>query len=376
MADQLADLRALVGSLVADQAGDWDRAGVIPAEVISKAGAAGVLCAQVPAAHGGPGLSSAENGELTAYAGSLCSSFRSLMTSHGMAAWTISRLGDAEQRDEFLSRLTSGELAAVAFSEPGAGSDLSAMDTRIARDGGDVTVSGEKRWVTGAAYADMVLVFGRFGAGAAAVLVPVDSPGVTVTRVSDPLGCRAAGHADVRLDDVRLPASHLLRGAGQPLSLLVTTALTYGRISVAWGCVGIIRACLAASAGHAATRRQFGEPIGRHQLVARHLAEQYVTEQAATQLCAHASSAWDANSPELVTAAVVAKHQAAGGAARASASAVQVLASAGAQDGHVVARAHRDAKLMEIIEGTNEICQLVLADHVLATAGIAKVAQL
>ncbi|MBM7489376.1 alkylation response protein AidB-like acyl-CoA dehydrogenase [Micromonospora luteifusca] len=372
MADVRADLQALVTDLIAGHAGEWDRRGEIPVEVIRKAGAAGVLCAQVGTAHGGPGLSSVDNGELTAYTGGLCSSFRSLMTSQGMAAWTISRLGDAGQQREWLARLTGGELAAVAFSEPNAGSDLSAMDTLIERDGDHVTVTGAKRWVTGAAYADVVLVFGRYGAGAAAILVPTTAPGVTVTRVPDPLGCRAAGHADVRLDAVRLPAASLLRGAGQPLSLLVTTALTYGRISVAWGCAGIMRACLAASAAHATTRQQFGVALADHQLIARHLAEQYVAEQTATRLCAHASAAWDANSPELVTAAVVAKHRAAGDATRVASSAVQVLASAGAQDGHVVARAHRDAKLMEVIEGTNEICQLLLAEHVLATAGGAR----
>ncbi|MDG4780091.1 acyl-CoA/acyl-ACP dehydrogenase [Micromonospora sp. WMMD961] len=369
MADVRADLEVLVADLIADHAGEWDRRGEIPLEVIRKAGAAGVLCAQVGAEHGGPGLRSVDNGELTAYAGALCSSFRSLMTSQGMAAWTISRLGDAAQRGTWLSRLSGGELAAVAFTEPNAGSDLSAMETLIELDGDQVTVTGAKRWITGAAYADVVLVFGRYGAGAAAVLVPTTAPGVTVTRVAQPLGCRAAGHADVRLDAVRLPAALLLRGAGQPLSLLVTTALTYGRISVAWGCVGIMRACLAASAAHASGRQQFGVVLAGHQLIARHLAEQYVAEQVGTGLCAHASAAWDASSPELVTAAVVAKHRTAGDATRVASSAVQVLASAGAQDGHVVARAHRDAKLMEVIEGTSEICQLILAEHVLATSG-------
>jgi methoxymalonate biosynthesis protein len=361
----MSEWHELVTGLVGNRAGEWDRTGQLPREVVAELAGKGLLCPQVPAAYGGLAFTGVAAGELTAHVGSVCGSLRSLMTSQGMAAWTVRRFGTEEQRTAYLSRLTSGETAGVAFSEPAAGSDLSAMTTRIETDGDAVVVDGHKVWVTGAAYADLLVVFGRHAGGAAAVVVPADAPGVRVARVPDPLGCRAAGHADVWLDSVRLPADSLL-GAGLPLSFLVTSALSYGRLSVAWGCVGILRACLAAAARHAGTRRQFDRPLAGHQLVARHLAELLVAEQAATRVCEHASRCWDANSPELVSAAVLAKHLAAGNAARGAASAVQVLGSAGARDGGVVARAYRDAKLMEIIEGSNEICQLALAEHALA----------
>jgi alkylation response protein AidB-like acyl-CoA dehydrogenase len=192
---------------------------------------------------------------------------------------------------------------------------------------------------------------------------------VHVETIASPLGCRAAGHAHVRFDQVRLPASSVLGGGGQPLSLLFTTALSYGRISVAWGCAGIVRACLDAATGHARRREQSGQPLASHQLVARHLAELLVAEQVSTRVCEHASQCWQSASPDMGIATVLAKHVSAGHAARSAAAAVQVLGSAGAQDGHVVARAYRDAKLMEIIEGSNEICQLILAQHALSTAG-------
>ncbi|WP_425546458.1 acyl-CoA dehydrogenase family protein [Amycolatopsis minnesotensis] len=358
---------ALVGELVADRAGGWDLAGVLPVELLRELGAGGVLCAEVEAAYGGLGLTSRLNGELTACTGTLCGSVRSVMTSQGMAAWAVRRLGDRAQREDYLPRLTGGALAAVAFSEPDAGSDLSAMTTRIHRDGDAVVVDGGKVWVTGARYADLIVVFGRCGDGGAAVVVPAGTPGLTVRPVPDPLGCRAAGHAEIGLDSVRLPAGTLLGGAGQSLPLLVTSALSYGRISVAWGCVGILRGCLSAAAGHAGSRRQFGKPLAEHQLVARLLAELVVAEQTATRVCEHASDCWDAGSAELVIATVLAKHVSAGNAARGAASAVQVLASAAARDGHPVARAYRDAKLMEIIEGSSELCQLMLARHVLET---------
>ncbi|WP_333768473.1 acyl-CoA dehydrogenase family protein [Streptomyces sp. IBSBF 2435] len=364
------DLAGLVADRVGDRAAGWDVAGELPRDLLAELGGLGVLCAQVGVGHGGAGLDSRANGELTAAVGELCGSLRSVMTSHGMAAWAIRRLGTAGQRDHFLRRLTSGELAAVGFSEPGAGSDLAAMATTITDGGsGDVVVCGRKVWVTAAHYADLLLVFGGYQGGATAVVVPADTPGVRVERVPHPSGCRAAGHAGLVLDHVRVPADHVLGGVGLPLPLVVTAALTYGRMSVAWGCVGILRACLTAAVEHTGGREQFGIPLAGHQLVGRLLAELYVGEQIATRACEHASASWDGGAPEVATDAVQAKYIASRAAAAGASHAVQLLASAAASDGHVVARAYRDAKLMEIIEGTTEICQLLLAEHVRGRAG-------
>jgi len=356
----------LIGDLVGDRAAGWDLSGNLPIASLRELGTKGLLCGQVPQRYGGLGLTSAANGELTAYTGSLCSSLRSVMTSQGMAAWTVQRLGTAPQRATHLAALTSGSLVGVAFSEPGAGSDLSAMRTSIVEDGADVVIEGRKTWITVAAYADLLVVFGRLGDEAAAVVVPTGAPGVRIERIADPLGCRAAGHADVWFDQVRLPRDAVLGGTALPLGLIATTALTSGRVSVAWGCVGILRSCLVAAARHAKNRSQGGVTLADHQLIRRHLAELSVAEQAATRLCEHASACWDAGTAELVSAAVLAKHFAATQAAAGAATAVQVLASAGSRDGHPVARAYRDAKLMELIEGSNEISQMMLADHALA----------
>ncbi|MFI0227487.1 acyl-CoA dehydrogenase family protein [Streptomyces lydicus] len=363
--ENLADERAFIGELVGDRPAEWDVAGELPVDLLRKMGAKGMLCAEVPQAYGGVGVGSRENGELTAYVGSLCSSLRSIMTSQGIAASTIQRFGDREQRKRYLAELTGGKLAAVAFSEPEAGSDLAAMQTRIRPDGDEFVLDGEKKWVTGARYADLLLVLVRHGDDAAAVVVPTDTPGVHIEPVADPLGCRAAGHSQVRFDQVRLPVPRVLGGGGQSLSLLFTTALSYGRMSVAWGCVGILRACLSAATGHAKRRVQSGKPLAEHQLVAGHLADLLVAERTSAQACEAASRSWESASPDMIVAAVLAKHVSAGHAARGAATAVQVLGSAGSQDGHAVARAYRDAKLMEIIEGSNEICRLILSQHAL-----------
>ncbi|WP_274564253.1 acyl-CoA dehydrogenase family protein [Streptomyces spiramyceticus] len=364
-----SEAEELFTELVGDRAAEWDRTGELPLSLLRDLGSRGLLCAQAPAAHGGLGWSSRRNGELTAHVGALCSSLRSVMTSQGMAAWTLRRLAGADQQAPLTSRLTSGELAAVAFTEAGAGSDLSALRTRIAFDGDEIVVDGVKVWATNAAYADLLVVFGRTEEGAGAVVVPASAPGVRIERIADAHGCRAAGHANIHLDGVRLPADALLQGHDRTPALLVTTALSYGRMSVAWGSLGILRGCLAAAVRHTSGREQFGTRLSEHQLVARHLAELFIAEQHAARACEYASAQWDEGSPDMVIAAVLAKHVAATGAARGAERAVQVLASAGARDGHVVARAHRDAKLMEIIEGSNEICELILARHAVSAAG-------
>ncbi|MFX0576903.1 acyl-CoA dehydrogenase family protein [Nocardia nepalensis] len=366
--ERLAEECAIVDKLVGGHPESWDLAGLIPEKVLRDLGTRGLLCPQIPQEYGGIGFDSLSTGEFTAHVGSLCSSLRSVMTSQGMAAWTIQRLADIEQRHQYLAQLASGQLAAVGFSEPQAGSDLSAIDTTVRDDGDSVILTGQKVWMTAAHYADLLVVFCRYGDDSAAVVVPTSTPGVHVQRVADPLGCRAAGHANVLFDSVRLPMSNVLGGAKQSLALLATTALTYGRISVAWGCVGILRACLAAASSHARSRQQFGKPLAEHQLVGRHLAELLASEQIATRICEHASRCWDSSSPDMAVATVLAKHVSASQAVKGAAAAVQVLASAGAQDGHLVARAYRDAKLMEIIEGSTEICQLILAQHALTAS--------
>ncbi|GAA2909543.1 acyl-CoA dehydrogenase family protein [Streptosporangium fragile] len=362
MTEALAEVltKAVCGS-----AGAWDIAGELPRDLLRTLGAQGILCAEVASEWGGLGMRGPENGELTAHAGSLCGSLRSVMTSQGMAAWTIQRFGDRAQRTAYLPRLTGGELAAVCFSEPQAGSDLSAISSSIAEQGDELVLTGEKVWATAAAYADLLVVVAKYGQGGAAVVVPARAPGVSVVRIPATTGCRAAGHADVRLDSVRLPRQALLAGSRLPVTMLVTMALTYGRLSVAWGSVGMLRACLASCRDHVQGRRQFGKPLIEHQLVARHIAALFVATRTATMACEQASRSWDERTPSMVSDAVLAKYVASRNAARGAATAMQVMASAAARDGHVVARAYRDAKLMEIIEGTSEVSQLILARRAL-----------
>lgn len=350
---------------ISDAAAESDVGGGLDSSLLRRLGLGGWLCAQVPAPLGGLGYTAAMNGELTAAVGLACTSMRSVMTSQGMSAWIVQRFGTREQLEALLPLLAAGEICAVAFTEPGAGSDLTAITASVERAGDDVVVSGEKRWITAATYARRVLCLVRDGDAAAFVVVPTDSPGVVIEPVAEPLGCRAAGHASVALDRVRLPVDAVLGGGRQDLSLLLALALTYGRFSVAWGCVGILRACLDASVRHASHREQGGVRLSEHQLVRQRLAEMFVAEQAATELCRATASAWDAGSADVGTRVVAAKYFASRSARVAAEAALQIHGSYAATDGHVVARAYRDSKLMEVIEGSNEVAAMLVADHLL-----------
>ncbi|HKN53847.1 MAG TPA: acyl-CoA dehydrogenase family protein [Amycolatopsis sp.] len=345
------EINALVDQLIVDQAGDWDRTGVLPMDVLRKLGADGLLCAEVPPQYGGPGLTSRQNGELTAHVGSLCGSTRSILTAQGMAAWTIFRLGDEIQRREFLSRLVSGDLAAAALSEPHPG--LPDTGIRIVQHGPEVSVDGCHARVVAAGYADLLVVSAQYRDGAAVVVVPTDAQGVEVKLIAEPLGCRAAGYAIVTFDDVRLPANYVLHGAGGPLPPLVNPGLAFGRLSTAWGCAGILRGCLRTMAAHAED-----DARAEHEL-----AELYVAEQTVTRICEHASVCWAAGSAELVPSTVLAKQAGVGNAARGAALALRSLG--GEQQ---VVRAFRDAKVMEISEGGTEVGRRMLARHVLSHA--------
>lgn len=179
------------------------------------------------------------------------------------------------------------------------------------------------------------------------------------------LGLRAAMIAHVRFDGVRVPMENLVAPAGFGLSHVVATALDHGRFTVAWGCAGMAAACVDDAAAHTTRRRQRGTPLASHELVRSVLARMAVDATAARQLCAAAASARDAKEPGAVAATVMAKYAAARAAASASQDAVQLLGSAGCAPDSRAGRFFRDAKVMQIIEGSDQVSELHIAEHLL-----------
>ncbi|SCK46250.1 acyl-CoA dehydrogenase family protein [Streptomyces sp. WMMB 322] len=346
----------------------WDREGSLPAAVRKEAAAAGLLAADLPEHYGGAGITPAELGEICAHLGGVCSALRGLVTVQGMVAAALLRWGTKDQRARWLPQLAGGELtAAFAATEEAAGSALSAVGTRIedAGDGEHVTVTGRKKWITFGQVAQLFLVLGQDAGRPAAVLVEADRDGVSRQAVSGQLGMRAAQIAHIGLDAVRVPRSNLVAPAGLGLSHVAAAALDHGRFTVAWGCVGMAEACVEDATAHAAARTQGGVPLADHQSVRALLARAAVETAGARELARRAARFRSERDTGAVTETIVAKYAAAAAAASASSTAVQILGSAGCEPDSRSGRHFRDAKVMEIIEGAQQVAELHIAEQLM-----------
>ncbi|AOW94958.1 acyl-CoA dehydrogenase [Rhodococcus sp. WMMA185] len=346
-------------------AATWDEAG-LPVDVIADAAEAGILGLDRSKDYGGFGLTAAEVGSIAERCGALCTSLRSLLTVQGLVNAAVDRWGTAEQRASWLPALTSGELiAGFAATETGAGSDLASVSTRFEAHGSDHRISGRKLWVTFGEVADVLLVLGRSSAGPTTALVETKSPGVRAEPIHGQLGMRGARLAHIELDEVVVPQDHLIAPPGFGLSHVVGTALDHGRYTIAWGCVGMSRACLADAVAHASTRVQGNTVLSEHDGVRAILGRSWVDATGARALCDRAAEQRDAREPTAIFATVAAKFAASEVAASVSQRAVQVLGAAGCASDSRVGRFFRDAKVMQIIEGATEVAELQIGDYVL-----------
>jgi alkylation response protein AidB-like acyl-CoA dehydrogenase len=359
-----ARFREFVDRVVTPRAAEIDRQGTVPADVVKELAAEGYLGAGVTAKHGGGGLDAVTVGVLHEEVGRGCSSVRTLLTVHGMVAGAVERWGTPAQRADLLPRLARGELlGALALSEEAAGSDPVQLETtgEPTPDGG-YALSGAKRWISMAQIADVLLLFARTPGGITAFLVPRDTAGLRVDPVGGVLGTRGGLMGEVRLEGCRLPASAVLGPAGRGFMTVAATALEFGRYSVACGCVGIAQACLEASLDYSAHRWQGGAFIGDHQLIRRLLTDMATQLAAARLLCRQAGALRARHDLAAPLATWMAKYFAAAAANQAARETVQIHGAVGCFDGHPAARYFRDAKVMEIIEGSTQVQQVVIAD--------------
>lgn len=340
-------------------AGAWDREARTPASVVRRMARAGFLAAAVPPEFGGSGMDAVTFGLLNEELGRGCSSVRSLVTVHSMACHALNRWGSRAQKERWLPRMARGEvIGAFGLSEPGVGSDASAVQTTAEADGDGYVLRGRKKWTTYGQLADVLLTFAQADGKAVALLLDLRSPGVSVQPLAV-TGTRASMVAEIVLDGVRVPREDRVAGPGFGLGVAIS-ALELGRYSVACGCVGIVRACLEASASYAARRVQFGVPIGEHQLVQAMLADMATEYRAARLLCLRAGWLRDQGDPDAGREAFHAKYFASRAATRAALSAVQVHGANGCTEEYPVERYLRDSRVMEIIEGSTQIQQVTL----------------
>ncbi|MDR0355783.1 MAG: acyl-CoA dehydrogenase family protein, partial [Deltaproteobacteria bacterium] len=360
---KLAELRAWIRAEVEPHSDAWEEAQRLPESATEHLAAQGWFGAALEPQWGGLGLDGPELGRFCAELARGSFSLLSLFAVHAMVGQAIARWGDEGQKREWLPRLAAGRpLAAFALTEPERGCDAADPQCRAELEGDERRLFGEKKWISGATKAGLFLVLAACGQeGPAAFLVPADAAGLTVRPMKDLLGFRAAGVGRLRFEGCRLPASALIGRPGEGFSFVAAQALDWGRFIVAWGSVGLMEACLAASADYARQRRQFGQPLRKHQLIQGLVADLAADLAASRALAMEAARQRDESSPDSIMTACTAKYFCSKAARRAAEIAVQIHGANGCGPDYPVARYYRDAKIGEIIEGSNQMQQLMIA---------------
>jgi len=361
-----ARARAFADEQVAPLADQIDRDELLPPSLVQAMGKEGFLGALVSPELGGAALDMIAFGLLNEELGRACSSARSLLTVHAMVCAAIARWGTGAQKRRWLPPLAGGSaIGAFALTEPEAGSDAASIQAQARRDGSGYLVDGRKQWITAGQLAEVYLLFARLDDRPAAFLVPRRSEGLEVRPVRGMLGTRGSMLAELELKACRLDAESLIGAPGFGISAVATSALDVGRYSVAWGSVGICQACLDASRAHARSRVQFGKALSEHQLIRQMLTDMITRTHAARLLCVRAGQLKDRGDPDTLVETFIAKYFASTAAMQCASDAVQIQGARGASGGAAVARYFRDAKVMEIIEGSSQIQQLSIAGALL-----------
>jgi alkylation response protein AidB-like acyl-CoA dehydrogenase len=325
----------------------------------SKAGFVGGI---IPKEFCGGGWDAVTFGLLNEAIGSVSSALCALFTVHTMVAMPLAKWGTPDQQKRFLEPMARGDLiASFALTEPKVGSDMQSIETTFTPRGDIYLLNGTKKWITYSGISDIFLVFGKTDEGKPlACIIRSNAPGVKVTRLEDMLGFRAAYVSRIEFNDCEIRQEDVVGKPGLALSYVAPYGLHYGRMSTAWSSAGLLRACLETSAAYATERRASDSLLIDFGMIRQIITDMGVELEAAQQLCLSASMADDAHSPKAMEKTLIAKYYASRAAVRAAADTIQVMGAAGCIEENPAARYYRNAKIMEIIEGTNQVLQRVL----------------
>ena len=357
---------------IAPHAGQWDREHHFPVDVVQKMGQLGLFGLTAPEEYGGA------DGDFT----SLCVAIEeigrvdqsmgiTLEAAVGLGINPILTYGSDEQKQTWLPDLVSGRtLAGFGLTESGSGSDAGATRTRAELVEGEWVINGAKQFITnsGSELTSVVTVTARTGGGGderpeiSSIIVPSDTPGFTAEPAYDKLGWHASDTHPLSFEDVRVPEANLLGERGRGFAQFLAI-LDDGRVAIAALAVGCIQACLDMSLQYAGERQTFGVPIGRKQGLAFQIADLEVMLQSSRLLVYKAAAMKDAGAPvkDFKHAASIAKLHATESAVTATRIATQVFGGYGFMEEYPVTRFYRDAKVLEIGEGTSEVQRMLIA---------------
>ncbi|HEY3501907.1 MAG TPA: acyl-CoA dehydrogenase family protein [Actinocatenispora sp.] len=361
----LLDLTAeIADGELAPRAADFEARGEFPREVFRTLGRAGLLSLPYPEEYGGADQPYEVYLQVVEELARRWLSIGLGVSVHTLSCFPVSAYGSEQQRKRFLPDMLGGEqLGAYCLSEPAGGSDAASLTTRAVADGDEYRVTGTKAWVSHGGCADFYNVFVRTGGpgaeGISCLLVDPASPGLVPQAPERKMGLSAERTAQVAFDDARVPADRLLGAEGVGFRIAMQ-ALDSGRLGIAACAVGLAQSALDYACGYAMEREQFGRPIAAFQGVGFLLADAATQIAAARSLVLTAARLRDAGRPYTVEAAK-AKLFATDMAMRVTTDMVQVLGGYGYVADHPVERYFREAKVLQIVEGTNQIQRVVIA---------------
>jgi alkylation response protein AidB-like acyl-CoA dehydrogenase len=367
-----ADIDALVGVVhefvereVRPNAGALEETGNFPRDLFQGLVDLGVVALTVPEQHGGLGL------DTRSYIAVLEEISRGLiglagtLVAHMSVVGMLLRLGTDAQVRSLLPRLLAGDVGAMAMTEAGAGSDVRGIRATAQNRGGGYLLNGTKMFITSGGRADLYIILLRHGEGSSLFLVENGTPGMTFGPPLAKMGYHTSPTAAIMLDDVEVPRENLLGAPGRGIPSILG-ALDTGRIGVATMAVGLARAALDDAYSYIAHREQFGHPVLDFQALEFMTADMHIAMEAARQLVHHAADLKDGGH-DYSAAASTAKVFATDAAMRVTTDAVQLLGGYGYTREYPVERYMREAKMLQIVEGTNQVQRVVIAKHMRRT---------
>lgn len=354
-------------------AAQCDRDARFPRDVFEAAHELGLVNATVPPEYGGLGMGELDNALMAEQLAYGCTGIQTSLLANTLALTPILLAGNEEQKKKYLGMLTSEPLfASYCTTEPSGGSDVAGLRTTFAVHGDEFVLNGEKSWITNASFARFYVVFAtsdpaKRHKGIAAFIVDRDTPGLEVGKHEDKLGQRASDTAAVHFEEVRVPRTNLLAPEGEGFRLAMET-FNQTRPDIGAMATGLMQRCLDESLAYARERKTFGVAIGEHQLVQAMLSEIGISVEATRLL--YQKAAW--NLDHGVRNPIVSSYAKAFGADRAMQSAidaVQIFGGNGYVRDYPVEKLMRDAKVLQIYEGTSQIQRLVIAKNLLKGEG-------
>ena len=365
-----AAVREFAQSVVKPLAAEVDRDRRFPREAIAGARELDLMGVLIPARYGGAGLDHLAFTICIEELAQACASTAVIVDVHNsVATEPILLFGTESQKQRWLPPLASGEmLGAFALTEPSAGSDAASLKTSARRYGAEYVLSGTKVFITNIGEAGLYIVFARTGdegrpGGISAFLVPADSPGLKIGQVFKKMGLNGSATGELVLEEVRVPAENILAAENRGFGVAMR-ALDSGRIGISGQALGIGEACLSESIQYTQGREQFGQPVASMQGPQFMLADMATRLTAARQLTYYAASLCSAGKP-FTQEASIAKLFSTDTAMDLAIDAVQLAGGYGYVDGLPFERHFRDAKALQIYEGSNQIQRVVIARELL-----------